>query len=70
MQLSHTQERIDEIITRNLENTAEATPALIGYRVFSPSEHIHMVEFSYNEIEIGKMNINMTHKTFNGRTWS
>lgn len=67
---AHTQDRIDEIIARNLENTAPAVPALIGYRVFSQGDHEHIVEFAYQEIHIGVMKIDMSFRTYNGRTWT
>lgn len=56
-----TQETIDAILKRNLENTAPASPAMISHVVKSIGDHGHIVIFNYD---------NWTHKTYDGRKWS
>lgn len=66
-----TQERIDEIIARNLENTAPASPALINHEVYSLGDHGHAVQFNYGILsEDGRVKQVNSIKTYDGRKWS
>lgn len=64
-----TQETIDAIIARNLENTAPSVPALTSYFVKSIGDHEHIVRFFYEE-QINPFVTAESERTFNGRTWS
>lgn len=68
---THTQDRIDQIIKRNLENTAETTPALINHEVYPIGDHGHAVQFNYGTLnEDGRVKQLHSVKTFDGRKWS
>lgn len=56
-----TQETIDAILKRNLENTAPASPAMVSYSIHPHGDHGWMVQFLYDNFDI---------KVFDGRKWS
>lgn len=61
---ARTQETIDAILTRNLENTAESSPALLHYNFShsgTPPQSTFRVHFTYENGPI---------KTFDGRKWN
>lgn len=58
---THSAERINQILQRNLENIAPAVPALICHQYISESIHDHRVIFIYERT---------VYKTFDGRKWS